>query len=68
MTTAKTEGAPQARDLDARSFNEDGQYGSGNLYEDGKLKNSGTNAIGNRTVSVLPPSGGKDGDIWYQVA
>lgn len=28
--------------------------------------NIGTNARGNKTVSASPPSGGGDGDIWYQ--
>ena len=28
----------------------------------------GTNAAGARTVSTSAPSGGADGDIWYQVA
>jgi hypothetical protein len=28
----------------------------------------GTNAAGNRTVSTASPTGGSDGDIWYQVA
>lgn len=27
----------------------------------------GTNGFGNRTVSSSDPSGGQDGDIWYQV-
>ena len=29
---------------------------------------AGTNANGSRTVSTNNPSGGSDGDIWYQVA
>lgn len=56
--------APQAS---ARAFYQDGTTGTGDTYEDGSPKYSGTNGIGDRTVSVLPPSGGKDGDIWYQV-
>ena len=28
--------------------------------------NVGTNASGNRTVSTSAPSGGSNGDIWYQ--
>jgi hypothetical protein len=27
----------------------------------------GTNSYGTRTVSSSAPSGGSDGDIWYQV-
>jgi hypothetical protein len=30
--------------------------------------NIGTNASGNRTVSTSTPTGGSDGDIWYQVS
>jgi len=41
--------------------------GDGQAYEDGAVKGIGTNAAGNRTVSSDPPSGGKDGDIWYQI-
>lgn len=29
--------------------------------------NIGTNATGNKTISTAAPSGGVDGDIWYQV-
>jgi len=29
---------------------------------------SGSNGYGVRTISLNPPSGGSDGDIWYQVA
>jgi len=29
--------------------------------------NVGTNASGNKTVSTSTPTGGSDGDIWYQV-
>jgi hypothetical protein len=32
------------------------------------LTDVGTNAAGNRTVSTSSPTGGSDGDIWYQVA
>ena len=27
----------------------------------------GSNGTGNKTISTLPPSGGVDGDIWYQI-
>jgi hypothetical protein len=27
----------------------------------------GSNGLGNKTISTNPPSGGVDGDIWYQV-
>ena len=27
----------------------------------------GSNAIGNKTISSLSPSGGQDGDVWYKV-
>jgi hypothetical protein len=27
----------------------------------------GSNAVGQRTISTSPPSGGSNGDIWYQV-
>jgi hypothetical protein len=27
----------------------------------------GTNASGTKTVSTLAPTGGSDGDIWYQI-
>ena len=32
------------------------------------LEHHGSNSVGNRTVSTSTPSGGTDGDIWYQVA
>jgi hypothetical protein len=27
----------------------------------------GTNAVGNKTISSLSPSGGVDGDVWYKI-
>lgn len=35
--------------------------------EKAKLSAAGTNANGNKTISVAEPSGGSNGDIWYQV-
>jgi len=32
------------------------------------IEHHGSNGVGNRTVSTAIPSGGEDGDIWYQVA
>jgi hypothetical protein len=66
--TTNTNGTPQAKEMATRSFSENGQYGSGTVYEDGSPKEGGTNAVGDRTISASPPSGGKDGDIWYQIA
>jgi len=33
----------------------------------GKITNKPTNSLGSRTVSTSAPSGGVDGDIWYQI-
>ena len=59
---AVVEKPPQAK---PREIYTDGQ-GTGDVYQDGK-PTIGTNAFGKRTVSTSPPSGGSDGDIWYQV-
>lgn len=64
--TVKTKTA-KTKDATVRGIYDDGTHGSGSVYEDGKLKFVGTNSYGDRTVSTLPPSGGKNGDIWYQV-
>jgi len=31
------------------------------------MANIGSNAIGNKTISSLSPSGGVDGDVWYKI-
>ena len=44
---------------------------SGNLNATGTVTSSagtlGSNGNGNRYISTASPSGGSDGDIWYQV-
>ena len=46
-----------------------GLSGGGDLTTDRTLSiASNSNGYGTRYVSTLPPSGGNDGDIWYQIA
>ena len=37
-------------------------------YVQNYIQTTGLNSQGNKTVSTSTPSGGVDGDIWYQVS
>lgn len=49
----------KANDADLASVAKSGSFND--------LSDVPTNALGNRTISTDPPSGGQDGDIWYRV-
>jgi hypothetical protein len=57
-------GVPTTRIISAVS----GLQGGGNLATDISIGIApGSNGFGNRTVSAASPTGGSDGDIWYQI-
>jgi len=51
--------AGKANDADLAAVSKSGSFVD--------LSDVPTNALGNRTVSTAPPSGGQDGDIHYRV-
>ena len=78
-TETETHGAPAGEriahtgDLGSAAAQDDTRYAhrSNNLSDLGSAgtarNNLGGNAAGDRTVSTAEPSGGSDGDIWYEV-